>query len=84
MVVDDASSANIAVRTQRINEGHVYHPISYAMLEVKTPHYPIPLMVIAILETCPLPPTPMPSEGVYTYPYMPPPMVPRPHLHKTK
>ena len=54
------------------------------MREVDTPHYHIPSMVNTILETChPSPPTPMPSKGVYTYPYMPYPVVPSPPIVQT-
>ena len=46
------------------------------MPEVGTPYYPIPPMVNAVSETYPPTPSPMQSEGVYTYPYMPPLVVP--------
>ena len=44
------------------------------MPEVGIPNCLIPPLTSAIQET--YPPTPMPSEGVYTYPYMPPPIIP--------
>ena len=46
------------------------------MPKVGTPHCPIPPMVNVVPKIHPPLPNPMPSGGVYTYPYMPPPVVP--------
>ena len=55
------------------------------MPKVATSHYPIPSMVNTVSETClHFPPTLMPSKEVYTYPYMPHPVVPSPPVVQAK
>ena len=84
-VVDDADLVNITVRAQGVTEGPMCHSASLAILEVGTLHYPIPPMVNTIPETClPLFHAPMPSEGVYTYPYIHPSMVPSPPISQAE
>ena len=61
----------------------MYHPASFVMLEVGTLHCPIPPMVNVISETC-LPLVPVPSRGVYTYPYIHPPLVLSPPMVQDK
>ena len=73
-VVDDVDSVNTTVRTQGVTKGPMYHPTSFIMLEVGTPHCPISPMVNFFPEIHP--PTLMSSGGVYTYLYMPPSVVP--------
>ena len=63
---------NTVVRTQGVIQGPMYHLASFATPEVDTPHYPILLMANVVSKIHPHPPTPIPSGGVYTYPYMPP------------
>ena len=69
-VVDDAGSVNIAVRTQGVIEGPMYHPVSFSMREVGTSHCEIPPMVNVVSKTCHPPPfsIPIPSEGVSLIP----------------
>ena len=76
---------NTVVRTQGVIKGPMYHLASVAMPGVGIPHYLIPSMANAIPETC-YPPslTPMPSEGLYTYPYMPLKVVPSPLVTQAK
>ena len=54
------------------------------MTKVGTPHCPIPPMVNTILKICPPPPTPMPFGEVYTYPYIPPLVVPSPLVNQVE
>ena len=77
-VVDDVGSVNTTIRTQGVTEGPMYHPTSFAIPKVGTPHCLVPPMVNAVPKTYPPHFSPMPSERVYTYPYMPPLMVPSP------
>ena len=73
--VDDINSVDTIVLTQRITEGPGYLPTSFAMSEVRTPHYLDPPLLNVMLETY-LPPTPMPSGGVYTYSNISSPAIP--------
>ena len=73
--VDDTSSMNTIARTQGVSEGLMNPSANFVILDVGTSHYPIPLLTNVHLEICPLPPAPMPLERVYTYPYMPLPIV---------
>ena len=84
-IVDDAGSVNTVVRTQGVIKGPMYHLASVAMLGLGIPHYLIPSMANAIPETY-YPPssTLMPSEGLYTYPYMPLTVVPSPLVTQSK
>ena len=74
-VVDDAGSVNTAVRVQGATEGPMCHPASLAIPEVRTHHCPIPPMVNVVPKIHPPPLALMPFREVYTYPYMPPPIV---------
>ena len=60
-VVNDADSMNTVTRVQEVTKSPTYPPTSPTMLEVGIPHYPIPPLANAILETYPFSPTPMPS-----------------------
>ena len=70
-VVDDADFVNTITRVQRVIEGPTYPSASPIMPEVRILHCLVSPLESAILEIYPPHPTPMPSEGVYTYPYMP-------------
>ena len=78
-MVNDAGFVNIATRVQGIIETFAYPLASLVMPEVGIPYYPILPISNVMLET--YPPsllTPMPSRWVYTYPYMPHPIIPSP------
>ena len=80
-IVYDVGSMNTTTRTQGVTEGPVYnpyHPIRHTMPEVGISHCPIPPMMNTLQDTCPLHLVLIPSRGVYTYPYIPPPVVPSP------
>ena len=81
-VVDDASSVNTIARTQGVTEGSVYNPynhVGHTTPKVGTPYCPIPPIMNTLSKTClPLPPALIPSGWVYTYPYIPPLIVPIP------
>ena len=73
-IVDDVGLVNTVARTKGVTEGlvyNLYHPIRHTLPEEGTPHCPIPPMMNTLQETCPPPSAPIPSEGVYVYPYIP-------------
>ena len=69
---------NTATRVQGVTKGPMYPLASFAMSKLGTPHYLVPPMGNAILEIYPPPLAPIPFERVYTYPYMPSLVIPRP------
>ena len=78
-ITDDIGLVNTVARMQRVTEGltyNLYHLTRHAMLEASTPYCPIVPMVSTLQETCPPPLAPIPSRGVYIYPYIPHPVVP--------
>ena len=75
-MVDDAGFMNTTTRVQGITQSLAYPFASHAMPEVGIPHYPVPPMENAMPKT--YLPTSMPSERVYTYLYMPHPIIPSP------
>ena len=82
-ITDGIGLVNTVSRTQRVTEGlmyNLYHLTGHAMLEASTHYYPIPPMVSTLQETCPPPLAPIPSRGVYIYPYVPHPVVPSPSI----
>ena len=48
--------------------------------DARASHHSIPPLTNVNLEIYPPPPTTMPPGKVYTYPYMPPPIVPNPPI----
>ena len=75
---DDVGTMNIIARIQGVTKGLVYnsyHPVGNTMPEVGTPHCLIPPMMNILQDTCPFTPAPIPSGGVFPYPYIPPPVV---------
>ena len=83
-VVDDAGFMNIVTRVQRVIEGPTYPPTSLDMPKVGIPHCLVPPLANAILETYPPPLAPMPFGGVYTYLYMPSPVISSPPVAQAK
>ena len=77
-LVDDADSINTTTRVQRVTEGPAYPLARLAMPEVRIPHCLVQPLASTILETYPSPTTLMPFGGVYTYPYMPSPVISSP------
>ena len=70
-LVNDAGSVNTTARAQGVIKSSIYHPANFVIPEVGTSHYLIALMTNIVSEIYPLPPTPISSREVYTYPYMP-------------
>ena len=70
-VVDEAGFVNTITRVQGVTKGPAHPSARPAMPEVGIPYYLVPPLVNAIPKTYLSPPAPMPSGGVYTYPYMP-------------
>ena len=76
--INDASFVKIVARTQEVTEGLV-NPLANSVIpKVRAYHHSISPLTNVNPEIYPLPPTPMPLEGVYTFPYMPPPIIPNP------
>ena len=71
-MADDFDSVNAATRVRRVTEG---------LLHSTTSHIPLSN---AIPETYPHSLVPMPSGGVYTYPYIPPLVIPSPLVVETE
>ena len=66
---------NIAAWTQGITEGLVNPLANSITLDARTSHYSIPPLTNVNPEIYPPPPAPMPPGWVYTYPYMPHPII---------
>ena len=78
-IADETGLVSTVARMQGVIEGPVYnpyHPSVHAMPEVSITYYPIIPMVNTLQDTCSPPLTPILSGGLYTYPYIPPLMVP--------
>ena len=82
-VVNDAGSVNIVTRVQGVIEGPTYPLARPSMPEVGIPHCLVPLLANAIPKTYP-PYAPMLSRGVYTYSYMPSPVISSPPVAQTE
>ena len=76
--IDNTSSVNIDVRTQRVIEGFMNLSANFVTFDVGTSHYSIPPLTNVNLEIYPPPPAPMPPRRVYTYPYVPSLVIPNP------
>ena len=76
--IDNTSSVNIDVRTQRVIKGFMNVSANSVTLDVGTSHYSIPPLTNVNPEIYPPPPTPMPPGRVYTYPYVPSLVIPNP------
>ena len=79
-IVNDVDSVNNAARTQGATEGLVNPSINSVIPDVETSHHSIPPLTNVNPEFYPPPPTPMPFGEVYTYPYMPPFVIPNPPI----
>ena len=76
--VDDAGFMNTVARTQGITKGLVNPPANPINLEAGFSHHSIIPLTNVNPEIYPSPLTPMPLGGVYTYIYMPLPIIPNP------
>ena len=76
-VTDDTGFVNATIRVRGVTEGPLYPSVGPVVSETRIPPYLIPPLANAISKTYPLlPPTPMPYEGVYIYPYVPHSVIP--------
>ena len=66
---------NIVTRVQGVIEGPVHPPTRPAMPEMGIPYCLVLPLASVILETYPPPLAPIPSRGMYTYTYMPSPII---------
>ena len=83
-VVNDAGSVNIVTRVQGVIEGPTYPLARPSMPEVGIPHCLVPPLTNAISETYLPHFAPIPSGGMYTYPYMPSPVISSPPVAQTE
>ena len=82
-IVNDVDSVNNAARTQGATKGLVnpsINSINSVIPDVETSHHSIPPLTNVNPKIYPFPPTPLPLGGVYTYPYVSPPIIPNPPI----
>ena len=76
--VDDTGSVNTVARTQEVKEGLMNPSANFITHDAGTFHYSIPPLTNVNPKIYPPLLALMPPEGVYIYPYMPPPIIPNP------
>ena len=72
---NDASSVNTIEKVQGVTRSLIYHPVNFVIPKVGTSHYLIPPMTNVVPKIYPPPTAPISFGEVYTYPYMPPPII---------
>ena len=74
--VHDIGSANTTAWTQGVVDDLMNPPANFITLDAGTSHYSIQALTNVNLEIYPSSLAPMPPRGVYTYLYIPPPIIP--------